>query len=85
MTDTGIPSGLWPHFQEYDPQQLDREQDADLIIQRTLEYGTWEEIRWLMASYGCKRIREYVRLHGERQLSAVTFTYWRKLLVVRQS
>ena len=84
MTDAGIPSGLWPYFQEYDPQQLDREQDADLIIQRTLEYGTWEEIRWLMASYGRKRIREYVRLHGERQLSAMTFTYWRKLLGLRR-
>ena len=84
MTDASIPSGLWPYFQEYDPRQLDREQDADLIIQRTLEYGTWEEIRWLVASYGRQRIREFIRLHGERQLTAVTFTYWRKLLGVRR-
>ena len=33
MTTTNTPSGLWPHFQEYDPQRLDRDQDADLIIQ----------------------------------------------------
>lgn len=84
MTSATIPGGLWPHFQEYDPQLLDREQDADLIIQRTLEYGTWEELRWLIASYGADRIREFVRLRGERLLSAATFTYWRKLLGVRR-
>ena len=84
MTNASIPSGLWPYFQEVDPRRLDREQDADLIIQRTLEYGTWEEIRWLMAAYGRKRISQFVRLRGERQLSAPTFTYWRKLLGVRR-
>ena len=36
MTTASIPIGLWPHFQEYDPQRLDANQDADLIIQRTL-------------------------------------------------
>ncbi|MEJ5241004.1 MAG: hypothetical protein WHS87_07385 [Anaerolineales bacterium] len=79
----GIPRGLWPHFQEYDPEHLNLEQDADLIIQRTLEYGTWEELRWLIKSYGIERIREFVRRHGERLLSPPTFTFWRKLLGLR--
>jgi hypothetical protein len=83
-THVNIPAGLWPHFQEYDPTQLDRDQDADLIIQRTLEFGTWEEIRWLAATYGLDRVRQFLRLHGERTLTAVTFNYWRKLLSVRR-
>lgn len=83
-TNANIPAGLWPHFQEYDPAQLDCDQDADLIIQRTLEYGTWEEIRWLAATYERERVRQFLRLHGERMLSAVTFNYWRKLLGVRR-
>jgi hypothetical protein len=37
MTNASIPSGLWPYFQEVDPRRLDREQDADLIVQRTLD------------------------------------------------
>jgi hypothetical protein len=84
MTIASIPGGLWPHFQEYDPIHLDRDQDADLIIQRTLEYGTWEEVRWLLATYGVERTRQFLRLHGERLLSAATFSYWRKLLGVRR-
>ena len=84
MTIADIPSGLWPHFQEYDAQRLDRDQDADLIIQRTLEHGTWEEIRWLVATYGVDHVRAFVRLRGERMLSRVTFNYWRKLLGIRR-
>ena len=39
MTIANIPGGLWAHFQEYDPTQLDPDQDADLIIQRPLEFA----------------------------------------------
>ena len=48
MTLSNIPSGLWPHFQEYyDVQTLSLDRDANLIIQRTLEHGAWAEVRWL--------------------------------------
>ncbi len=84
LTPGDIPSGLRPHFQEYDFESLDLERDANLIIQRTLEYGTWDEVRWLFATYGDPRIRTFVRERGERLLSRVTFNYWRKLLGIRR-
>jgi hypothetical protein len=77
-------SGLGPHFQEYDPHTVDLDQDTDLVIQRTLAYGTWNEVRWLFDTYGGPRIRAFVRERGERLLSPVTFNYWRKLLGIRQ-
>ncbi len=77
-----IPPGLRPYFQEYDLASLDIQQHADLIIQRTLEYGTWDEIRWLFKTYGMKRVRAFVRERGERWLSPVTFNYWRRLLEI---
>ncbi len=79
-----IPEGLWPYFQEYDPARLDLGEDADLIIHRALEFGTWEEARWLFATYGRQRIRAFLRRRGERLLSPVTFNYWRKLLGVNK-
>ena len=33
------------YFQEYDPAQIDLAEQADLIIQRTLEFGEWEDLR----------------------------------------
>jgi len=84
VTPTSIPGGLRPYFQEYDPEALDLERDANLIIQRTLEYGTWEEIRWLYGVYGASRLRSFVQERGERLLSAVTFNYWRRLLGIEE-
>ncbi len=80
---TAIPRGLAPHFQEYDIEALDVDRDADLIIQRTLEYGTWDEVRWLFTVYDAGRIRAFVRERGERWLSRVAFNYWRKLLGIK--
>jgi hypothetical protein len=78
-----IPAGLKPYFQEYDLTQLDLNRDANLILQRTLEFGTWDELRWLFSIYSVKRIRIFLREHGERWLKPVTFHYWRKLLRIR--
>jgi hypothetical protein len=64
--------------------ELDLARDANLIIQRTLEFGTWEEIRWLFSVYGSRRIRSFLRRYGERWLRPVSFSYWRKLLRVKR-
>jgi len=79
-----IPAGLKPHFQEYDPASLYLKRDANLVIQRTLEFGTWDEVRWLFRLYGKRRVGAYVRQYGERGLSPVVFNYWRKLLGIRK-
>jgi hypothetical protein len=78
-----IPVGLKPHFQEYDTSQLDFRRDANLIIQRALEFGTWDEIRLLFKTYGSRRIRLFLREHGQLWLKPVTFHYWRKLFGIR--
>lgn len=79
-----IPVGLSPHFQEYDTSQLNLDRDANLIIQRALEFGTWDDLRWLFGLYGVKRIRLFLRERGQRWLKPVTFHYWRKLLGIRK-
>ena len=35
-----IPTGLHPYFQEYNVATLDHKRNSNLIIQRTLEFGT---------------------------------------------
>jgi putative transcriptional regulator len=81
---TQVPAGLRPHFQEYDLQTLNIIKDANLIIPRTLEFGTWDELRWLFEVYGIKRIQVFLRRYGERWLRPVDFNYWRKLLGLRK-
>jgi len=63
---------------------LDLQRDADLVIQRTLEYGTWAEVRWLFGAMGSKRVRLFLRQYGERWLKPIDFHYWRKVLRIRK-
>jgi hypothetical protein len=77
-----IPVGLRPYFQEYNPRALQKSRDANLIIERTLEFGTWRDVQWLFKTYGARRIRDFLYERGERSLSRVAFNYWRKLLGV---
>ncbi|MEI6291101.1 MAG: hypothetical protein WCP19_11775 [Chloroflexota bacterium] len=79
-----IPVRLKANFQEYDTDKLDMVKDAVLVMQRTLEFGNWDELRWLFHIYGDNRIRKFLREHGERFLSPVTFTYWRKMMKIRK-
>ena len=79
-----IPTGLAPYFQEYDLAELNISQDANLIIQRVLDFGTWDEVRWLFKTYGTQKIRAFVRQYGEKWLNPVAFNYWRKLLAIRK-
>jgi hypothetical protein len=78
-----IPDGLRIYFQEYNLDDLRLKRDANLIIERTLEFGTWEELRWLLRTYGARRIRWYLRHFGVRGLRPATFNYWRRLLRLR--
>jgi hypothetical protein len=83
-TEARIPEQLKAYFQEYDTDQFDFKRDANLVIQRTLEFGTWEEIRWLFQLYGASRIRLFVRKQGDRWLKPISFNYWRKLFRIRR-
>jgi hypothetical protein len=83
MRPLAIPFSLLPYFQEYDLANLRLRKDANFIIQRTLEYGTWNELRWLFRVYTRQRIQRFLCEHGERLLKPVTFNYWRKLLRIR--
>jgi Family of unknown function (DUF6922) len=42
-----IPPSIAPFFQGYDIARLNPEKDSFTIIERTLQFGNREEIRWL--------------------------------------
>jgi hypothetical protein len=77
---TGIPTSLRPCFQEYDFEQLNPAQHADLIIERTLAYGNRAELRWLFSQYGRPRLVEWVRSLGARRLPWRRYNLWCVLL-----
>lgn len=48
---------LW----SYDIRSIDLRRDKQLIIQQVLNYGNWEDLRWLYRNYSKEEIREVVQ------------------------
>lgn len=51
-----------------------------IIIERMLERGTWEQIRWLFKTYGETIFADWVRKHGYRLLLKRSFALWKLVL-----
>ncbi|MEW6232655.1 MAG: hypothetical protein AB1566_10135 [Chloroflexota bacterium] len=79
-----IPETLARAFPEYEFSDLDSDADAELVIERVLEYGTRAEWCWLFSRYGLERIRNFVRRRGYRTLSKRGFAYWRLVLDIEE-
>ena len=82
MTPALLPDSTAWLFPEYDWASLDVERHSGVIIERILERGTWQQLRWLFATYGEARVAEWVRRHGFRLLSKRSFALWRLALGV---
>ena len=84
LTPNGVPISLRPYFQEYSLEKLVPERAADVIIERSLRYGTRQELHWLFKQYGRSRIADWVRDYGWSFLDPVDFQYWRVVLDVEE-
>jgi len=73
------PDSAWL-FPEYDFEAMDLERHSGVIIERVLERGTWEQTRWLFATYGEERVAAWIQRYGFRLLSKRSFALWRLAL-----
>jgi hypothetical protein len=81
LPDTLPVSAAWL-FPEYEFAGMDAEEHAGVVIERVLERGSWDELRWLFGRYGEPRVAEWVRRHGFRLLNKRTFALWQVALGV---
>ena len=80
FTNQGIPRSLAPFLQEYNLEDLDPEQAAATVIERTLRYGNRAELRWLFARYPRAVITDWVRRWGRYGLPPPHLAFWQLLL-----
>lgn len=55
---------------------LDPVQHAPLILERVLAYGNRQELRWLFAQYGSRRVTDWVQQWGARRLPWRRYNLW---------
>ena len=71
-------------FPEYDFAEVELESHQGVIIERVLERGSWEQVRWLFKAYGENIVAEWVRKHGFRLLSKRSFALWKLALNITE-
>lgn len=77
-----MPSDMAWLFPEYAFAAMDVQTHRGVIIERVLERGSWEQLRWLFATYGEAAVADWVARHGFRLLSKRSFALWRLALNV---
>jgi hypothetical protein len=75
-----LPRSLRPLFWEVDFDRLDERKHADSILARVLELGRIADVKWLVATYGWKRIHRFFREVGHPEISTRTTALWRAIL-----
>jgi hypothetical protein len=79
-----VRSSLAPFFQEYDIARLNPEKDSFTIIERTLQFGNREELRWLFGIYSREQISDWLRRFGSDCLAQPHLTFWRVIFEIRK-
>lgn len=74
----GLPKELHRYFWDTDPMKVDLRRHRRFIIERLLEFGDEEAIRWVRRTFGDDAIGEVVR--KSRRLSKRTANFWRLIL-----
>lgn len=56
-----VPKKLQSVLWSYDISTMDLENSRELIIQQVLNYGDWNDLKWLYKTYPEKKIKEVVQ------------------------
>jgi hypothetical protein len=82
LSENRLPEPLHRFFWDCRPEEIDLEGHAAYVLDRLLERGDDEAIRWVLARYGRDRVRAHLLSRRGRGLSPETYRYWALVLGV---
>jgi len=71
-----VPPELGSLFWDCDLRTLDVERHREQILERVLQDGDLEAVRWALATYGDEVVRAFVLDAGSRRLTPKILTFW---------
>lgn len=79
---TELPAATLRLFYGYTPAELVRPEHRFFLIERLLEEGDREDLRWLVAQVGEAELADFFRRAGNRRISARGRAFWSLVLGV---
>lgn len=83
MSKKTIPSKLRWLFWSYDIKSMDVKSDKDYIIPQVLNFGTWDEIKWLFRIYPEKEIINAVKKPSRGVWFEKVLNFWLTMFNIR--
>lgn len=69
-----LPKSVWKYFWDTEVGQVDVDKNSHYIIERVLEWGRTEDIKWLIGQYGMSEIKKV--LMSSRQMPQKQANFW---------
>ena len=76
-----LPEGTRRLFAHYEPASWGQ-QTAAFLLERLLEDGDGEDLRWLTTTFPEQRLASWVERRGSRRLSQRSRRFWEAILAV---
>jgi oligoribonuclease NrnB/cAMP/cGMP phosphodiesterase (DHH superfamily) len=59
--------------------QLDLEKHRKFILERFLNYGTFDTFKWIFKTFDNEEVKEFINKKGIHSLSRNSFYFWKKI------
>ncbi len=78
-----IPQKMRWLFWSYDIKTLDFNRDKEYIISQVLNYGTWDDVRWLKKTYSDDEIKKVIKNPSRGVWFEKVLNFWCTIFNIR--
>lgn len=71
---TSLPNDFKPYFWDTDPKKIDLKKNSPYVVERLLEWGDAEAIKWLENAYGSEYMKKIIE--NTRRLSRKSANFY---------
>jgi hypothetical protein len=79
MKQQKVPSEYKKYFWDVDFDKLDLQNNRKFILERLLNFGTFETFHWIFNTFSSDEARNLVNERGLHSLSKNSFYFWKKI------
>lgn len=80
---SGIPNFLQSSLWSYDVKKLNSQRNKNLIITQVLNYGTTDQVKWILHTYPDQEIKEVVKNPSRGIWWPEALNFWTKIFKLK--
>jgi hypothetical protein len=74
-----LPSNLRKYFWDVDFEKLNLKDNRVFILERLLNYGTFDTFKWIFRSYTSNEVKDLIVRRGINSFSKNSYYFWKEI------